>query len=107
LTLLRYAEAIDHSLRILWAAPTDHEFTTSLAGFINYWSTAWAPYATYFHKQWVESSQAAEWALFGRPPGTRGGRAAKLRRMRMEEWEREGERGEKSNQEEEETNQPL
>lgn len=67
--VIRHIEAIDQSLHILWSAPTDHEFTTSLAGFLNYWSTTWQLYASYFHKQWVETCQPSEWALFGRQPG--------------------------------------
>lgn len=66
---LDYVEAVDQSLHILWAAPTEQEFTTSLAGFINYWATQWPPYAAYFSKQWMESVTAGEWALFGRPQG--------------------------------------
>lgn len=69
LILGRHIDAIDQSLHILWSAPTDHEFTTALGGFLNYWSTTWQLYASYFHKQWVENCPPTEWALFGRQPG--------------------------------------
>ncbi len=63
----RYAEQIDQSLHILWHCVSENEFTSSMAGFLNYWANTWGPYATYFSKTWCEIS--TEWALFARPSG--------------------------------------